>query len=47
MAKEIEKAQVGKVWAERSGGRCLFAFIYLEERGMSMSQQLDAALTGA
>ncbi len=45
MAKEIEKSLVGKVWAERSGGRCLFAFIYLQEGGKNMAQQLDAALT--
>ena len=44
MAKEIEKAQVGKVWAERSGGRCLFAFVYLQDGGRNMAQQLDAAL---
>ncbi len=44
MAKEIEKAQVGKVWAERSGGRCRFAFIYLQEGARNMARQLDAAL---
>ena len=44
MAKEIEKAQVGKLWAERSAGRCLFTLIYHDEAGMNMAQQLDAAL---
>jgi type III restriction enzyme len=44
MPKEIEKAQVGKLWAESSHGRCRFAFIYLQEGGMNMAQQLDAAL---
>lgn len=45
MAKEIDKAQVGKLWAESSAGRCLFAFVYRHESGMSMPQQLDAVLT--
>ena len=44
MAKEIEKAQVGKLWAEHSGGRCAFTFVYRNEAGMSMTQQIDAAL---
>ena len=44
MAKEIEKAQVGKLWAESSGGRCRFAFIYVQDGGLNMAQQLDASL---
>ena len=44
MPKEIEKAQVGKLWAERSGGRCRFAFVYADEGGRSVAQQLDDAL---
>ena len=44
MPKEIEKAQVGKLWAESSNGRCRFAFIYLQEGGMNMAPQLEAAL---
>jgi hypothetical protein len=44
MAKEIEKEQVGRLWAERSGGRCRFAFVFKPEAGSSLAQQLDAAL---
>lgn len=42
--KEIEKAQVGAVWAARSQGRAVFAMVYKQQRGMSMAQQIDAAL---
>lgn len=44
MAKEIEKKQVGTLWAERSGGRCRFAFVYLLDGERSTAQQVDAAL---
>jgi type III restriction enzyme len=44
MAKELEKGQVGRVWAERSAGRAVFAMLFKLERGMSVSQQIDAAL---
>ena len=46
MVKEIEKSQVGAsaLWAERSGGRCRFAFVFKHEAGMNMVQQIDAAL---
>ena len=44
MAKEIEKGQVGKLWAEHSAGRCRFAMVYVQEGGLNMTQQLDAAL---
>ncbi len=43
--KEIEKGQVGRVWAERSYGHCLFAMVFKLERGMNVAQQLDAALS--
>ena len=43
MQKEIEKSQVGKLWAERSGGRCRFAFVYKLEAGMNMARQIDGA----
>ena len=42
--KEIEKSQVGAVWAEHSAGRAVFAMIYRQERGMTMAQQIEAAL---
>lgn len=41
---EIEKAQVGRVWAERSSGRALFAMLFRQERGMNVTQQLDAVV---
>jgi type III restriction enzyme len=43
-AKELEKSQVGAVWAERSSGKAVFAMVYKLERGMSAAQQLEAAL---
>lgn len=42
--REIEKGQVGRLWAERSGGRAVFAMLFKLERGMSVSQQIDEAL---
>jgi 16S rRNA G966 N2-methylase RsmD len=44
MPKEIEKGQVGTVWAERSGGKALFAMVFKNLEGMGVSQQLDAAV---
>lgn len=42
--KEIEKGQVGAVWAARSIGRAVFAMLFKVERGMDLRQQIDAAL---
>jgi type III restriction enzyme len=42
--REIEKGQVGLRWAERSGGRAVFAMLFKQERGMNVAQQLDAVL---
>lgn len=42
--KEIEKGQVGRLWAERSAQRAVFAMLFKSERGMSVAQQIDAAL---
>ncbi len=42
--KEIEKDQIGRLWSERSGGRCLFSFVYRLEAGQNVAQQIDAAL---
>jgi len=36
---------VGKLWAARSGGRCLFAMVFKERDGIGVAQQVDAALT--
>jgi type III restriction enzyme len=44
MQKEIEKGQVGRVWAENSGGQALFAMLFKQNQGMGLSQQLDAAV---
>ncbi len=44
MPKEIEKGQVGKVWAERSRGKAIFAMLYKQERGMNLAQQLECVL---
>lgn len=44
MAKEIEKGQVGRVWAERSGGAAVFALLFKQERGMGLAQQISAVL---
>lgn len=38
---EIEKRQVGELWAARSAGRCLFRFAYLNDGGLDMQAQLD------
>jgi type III restriction enzyme len=46
VTKEIEKDQVGEVWAERSAGRCLFAMVFKLEQGLNVAQQIDAVLRG-
>lgn len=43
---EIEKDQVGKLWAAKSDGRCLFLMAFAkDERGRDARGQLDAAIT--
>ena len=42
--KEIERRQVGAVWAERSAGQAVFALVCKQARGMSMAQQIEASL---
>lgn len=44
MPKEIEKAQVGRVWAANSGGRACFAWVLKTVEGRGVSQQLDDAI---
>lgn len=34
--KEIEKGQVGRVWADRSAGRAVFAVLYKGEHGQGL-----------
>ncbi len=38
---EIEKRQIGELWAAKSGGRCVFGQIAKERDGVGMSGQLD------
>ncbi|MEO7954622.1 MAG: hypothetical protein ABIR35_11105, partial [Polaromonas sp.] len=42
---EIEKRQVGALWARKSQSRCLFGQIALQRDGLGMAGQLDALLT--
>ena len=42
MAKEIEKRQVGQLWAKASEGRCVF--VSITKQATSMTAQLDAAI---
>jgi len=38
---EIEKRQVGELWARTSGGRCLFGYVVKDRAGVGMAAQLD------
>ena len=42
---EIEKRQVGELWARKSQGRCLFGPITKERNGVGPAGQLDTLLT--
>ena len=44
LPKEVDKAQVGKVWAQHSGGNAQFAMLDQQDRGMNLAQQSYAAL---
>jgi type III restriction enzyme len=41
---EIEKRQVGELWARTSQGRCVFGQVLKDRAGVGMSGQLDALL---
>ena len=41
---EMEKRQVGTLWARKSQSRCLFGQIALQQSGLGMAGQLDALL---
>ena len=41
---EIEKRQVGTLWARKSQSRCLFGQIALQRDGLGVAGQLDALL---
>ena len=42
--QEIEKRQVGELWAAKSGGKCLFRFVYLDDGGVDMEAQVNVIL---
>ena len=41
---EIEKRQVGELWAHKSGGRCLFGQVVKDQSGVGIHGQLDILL---
>ncbi|MDB5889210.1 MAG: type restriction endonuclease subunit, partial [Polaromonas sp.] len=41
---EIEKCQIGELWAKKSAKRCVFGQIVKDRGGLGMSGQLDALL---
>jgi len=42
---EIEKDQIGRLWAAKSTGRCLFLMAFAkDERGRDVRAQLDAVI---
>jgi len=41
---EIEKRQIGELWARKSQGRCRFGQIAKARTGVDMAGQLDALL---
>jgi type III restriction enzyme len=44
---EIEKRQVGELWAARSDGRCVFRFVLLNDGNLDVQQQMDSAFRGS
>ena len=38
---EIEKKQIGLLWAKASGGKAVFDWALMAHNGLSLSQQLD------
>ncbi len=41
---EIEKNQVGALWAQASAGRAVFGWLTMAQNGLDVAQQLDAVL---
>ena len=41
---EIEKRQIGQLWAQKSGGKCVFGQIAKDKDGVGMSGQLNGLL---
>ena len=44
LPSEIEKDEVGRLWARKSEGKCLFLFTYFNESDMDVRQQIDKAI---
>ena len=43
---EIEKDQIGRLWAERSAGKCLFLMAFAKgEQGRDVRAQIDAVIS--
>ncbi|MEI2813728.1 MAG: hypothetical protein V9E91_08170 [Burkholderiaceae bacterium] len=42
LESEVEKRQVGELWAKLSGGKCMFGQVVLQREGMNMQQQINA-----
>ena len=41
---EIEKRQIGELWAVKSGGKCIFGQVVKMRDGMGLAGQLDKLL---
>ncbi len=41
---EIEKSQVGALWAQASAGNAVFGWLTRQQDGKSLAQQLDTVL---
>lgn len=41
---KIEKRQIGELWAQKSGGKCVFGQVAKEKDGLGLSGQLDKLL---
>jgi type III restriction enzyme len=41
---EIEKSQVGALWAQTSAGKAVFGWLTKRQDGKSLAQQLDTVL---
>ena len=37
----LEKDAIGRLWAEKSGGKCLYATVFKNEGGLDVKGQLD------
>ncbi len=42
----LEKDAVGRLWASKSGGKCLYATVYKTDRGLDVKGQLDKMFEG-